>query len=252
MSQQAIDSLLKEERRFDPPHRFAEKAHIGLREEYDKLYRESLESPDAFWRREARDLVFRKKWSTTFEWELPHARWFADAQLNITESCLDRHLTGLRKNKAAIIWEGEPGDQRTVTYAQLHRETEGLARALRKLGVQKGDRVAIYMGMVPEIAVAMLACARVGAVHTVVFGGFAPDALRERIADSAAKLVITQDAGWRRGQVLPLKEVVDKAIKDDSSVQKVIVLRRLGEKSGAQMKSGRDHYWDEIVEQSAD
>jgi acetyl-CoA synthetase len=257
MNQQALDSLLKEDRRFEPPHRFAEKAHIGLREEYDKLYRESLEQPDTFWRREARDLVFRKKWTQTMSWELPHARWFADAELNITESCLDRHLVGsnyggLRKNKAAIIWEGEPGEQRTVTYAQLHRATEGLARALRKLGIKKGDRVAIYMGMVPETAVAMLACARVGAVHTVVFGGFAPDALKDRINDCAAKLVITQDAGWRRGQVLPLKAVVDKALADTKTVEHVIVLRRLGPESGAVLEKGRDHDWDELVKSSAE
>jgi acetyl-CoA synthetase len=252
MTHDAIDTLLEENRRFDPPTKFSEKAHVGLMEEYEKLYRESLDSPDTFWKREAKDLVFRKPWKQTFEWELPHARWFVGAELNITESCLDRHLSGARKNKAAIIWEGEEGDVRTLTYAQLHRETERLARGLRKLGVGKGDRVAIYMGMVPEAAIAMLACARVGAIHTVVFGGFAPDALRDRIADCEAKLVITQDAGLRRGKLLALKEVVDKALesKETHSVAHTIVYRRIGEAADVTMKAGRDLWWHELVEEA--
>src|SRR6185437_12289562 len=172
MSDDAIASLLKETRRFDPPAGFTARARIASREVYDRLYRESVESPDSFWARETRDLVFRTPWTKTLTWELPHARWFEGATLNLTESCLDRHLATPTRNKAAIVWEGELGETRTLTYAQLWRETVLLADALRAHGVGKGDRVAIYMGMVPEVAVAMLACARLGAVHTVVFGGF--------------------------------------------------------------------------------
>jgi acetyl-CoA synthetase len=251
MSDDAIQSLLKETRRFEPPAEFARRARIGSREAYDRLYRESLDQPDAFWRRETKDLVFRTTWTETLAWELPHAKWFLGATLNLTESCLDRHLGTPTQNKAAIVWEGELGASRTLTYAQLHRETVLLADALRKHGVSKGDRVAIYMGMVPEVAVAMLACARLGAVHTVVFGGFAADALRDRIQDCQAKVVITQDGGYRRGHVLPLKDTVDKALAQpqSASVQKTIVYQHLGhERCPVHMKEGRDLWWHEIVE----
>jgi acetyl-CoA synthetase len=251
--QDAIDSLLKESRRFEPPAAFAAQARIGSREAYDRLYRESIDDPDGFWRRETADLVFRTPWTKALTWELPHAKWFDGATLNITESCLDRHLTTPRRNKAALIWEGEYGETRTITYAQLYRETVRLADALRAQGVAKGDRVAIYMGMVPEVIVAMLACARIGAVHTVVFGGFSADALRDRIQDSQAKLVITQDGGYRRGQVLALKETVDRAVAQPQakSAEKVIVYRHLGaERCPVQMTEGRDLWWHEIVEES--
>lgn len=226
----SLSSLLKENRRFSPPTGFAERAHVGLREEYEALYRESLDSPEAFWRRETRDLVFRRGFTTALEWTLPHARWFVEAELNVSESCLDRHVSGGRKNKAALIWEAETGEVVTLTYAQLLREVEALSRALRSLGVTAGDRVAIYMGMHPRAVVAMLACARVGAVHTVVFGGFAPEALRDRIADCGAKVVLTQDGALRRGKVVPLKQMVDEALASPmtSSVEHVVVLRRLG------------------------
>jgi acetyl-CoA synthetase len=251
--QDAITSLLKETRRFEPPAEFARRARVSSREGYDKLYRESVEDPDAFWRREAKDLVFRSPWTTALEWNLPHAKWFVGATLNITESCLDRHLATATRNKAALIWEGEFGATRTLTYAQLHRETVLLADALRKHGVEKGDRVAIYMGMVPEVVVAMLACARLGAVHTVVFGGFAADALRDRIQDSQAKVVITQDGGYRRGQVLALKETVDKAVAQPQakSVSKVIVFEHLGhERCPVHMTEGRDLWWHKILGES--
>jgi acetyl-CoA synthetase len=253
MSHEAIASLLKETRRFEPPAAFAERARIGSRAEYDRLYRESVEHPDTFWARETRDLVFRTPWTTTLEWDLPHARWFQGATLNITESCLDRHLSTSVRNKAAIIWEGELGETRTLTYAQLWRETVLFADALRAQGVSKGDRVVIYMGMVPEVAVAMLACARLGAVHTVIFGGFAADAIRDRIHDSQAKVVITQDGGMRRGQVLALKEAVDRALEQPqaASVEKVIVREHLGRaRAGVHMKEGRDLWWHEIVGES--
>ncbi|KYF96605.1 acetyl-coenzyme A synthetase [Sorangium cellulosum] len=254
MSQDAITSLLKETRRFEPPAEFSRRARVGAREAYEALYRESIEQPDAFWRREAGDLVFRTPWTTTSDWSLPHAKWFVGATLNVTESCLDRHLTTATKNKAAIIWEGEHGATRTLTYAQLHRETLLLANALKKLGIEKGDRVAIYMGMVPEVAVAMLACARLGAVHTVVFGGFAADALRDRIHDSQAKLVITQDGAYRRGQVVPLKATVDKALAqpEAKSATRVIVYQHLGsERCEVQMTEGRDVFWHDLLAQAA-
>ncbi len=234
----------------EPPADFAKSARIPSREAYDALYKESIESPETFWRRETADLVLRTPWTTTLEWKLPHAKWFQGATLNITESCLDRHLGTATRNKAAIVWEGEYGATKTLTYAQLHRETVLLADALRKQGVEKGDRVAICMGMVPEVAVAMLACARLGAVHTVIFGGFAADAIRDRIADSQAKVVITQDGGYRRGSVLPLKAAVDKALAQPqaASVQKTIVLQHLGaERCPVTMQEGRDLWWHEVL-----
>ncbi|WP_441290611.1 acetate--CoA ligase [Sorangium sp. KYC3313] len=250
MSQDAITSLLKETRRFEPPAEFARRARVGAQATYEALYRESIEQPDAFWRRETSDLVFRTPWTTTSDWSLPHAKWFLGATLNVTESCLDRHLTTATKNKAAIIWEGEHGATRTLTYAQLHRETLLLADALKRLGIEKGDRVAIYMGMVPEVAVAMLACARLGAVHTVVFGGFAADALRDRIHDSQAKLVITQDGAYRRGQVVPLKATVDKALAqpEAKSATRVVVYQHIGkERCEVQMTEGRDVFWHDLL-----
>jgi acetyl-CoA synthetase len=253
MSHDAISSLLKEDRRFEPAAEFSLVARIGSREKYDELYRESVESPDTFWARETEDLVFHSRWEKTLEWELPHAKWFLGAKLNVSESCLDRHLGTPRRNKAAIIWEGELGETRTLTYAQLWRDTVRLADALRKHGVEKGDRVAIYMGMVPEVAVAMLACARLGAVHTVIFGGFAADAIRDRIHDSQAKVVITQDGGYRRGHVLALKETVDRALEQPqaASVQKVVVYQHLGHgRVPVHMKEGRDLWWHEIVDES--
>jgi acetyl-CoA synthetase len=250
MSQDAITSLLKENRRFEPPAEFARRARIGSREAYDRLHRESLEDPGAFWARETKDLVLRTPWTETLAWELPHAKWFAGATLNITESCLDRHLGTTTRNKAAILWEGELGETRTLTYAELHRQTVLLADALLSHGIGKGDRVAIYMGMVPEVAIAMLACARIGAVHTVVFGGFAAEALKDRIHDCQAKAVITQDGGHRRGAVLALKETVDRALDLPAcaSVEKVFVYEHLGHaRLPVHMKEGRDLWWHEVV-----
>ncbi|MBM4356562.1 MAG: acetate--CoA ligase [Deltaproteobacteria bacterium] len=254
----ALVTLLKEERRFAPPTAFSERAHVSLREEYDKLYRESLEEPDAFWRRETQDLVFHERWTKVLDWRAPHASWFVGARLNVSESCLDRHVSGSRKNKAALIWEAETGEVVTLTYAQLLREVAALTRGLRSLGVASGDRIAIYMGMHPSSVVAMLACARIGAVHTVVFGGFAPEALRDRIADSGAKVVLTQDGAFRRGKVVPLKRMVDEALAGEgtSSVEHVVVLRRLRDSShpdaAVTMLPGRDHDWAELCAASSD
>ena len=249
----AISSHLKESRRFAPPAAFAAEALVGSREAYDALYRESLEQPDAFWRRESSALVWRTPWTRTLSWELPHARWFEGATLNVSESCTDRHLSGATRNKAAIIWEGEHGEVRTLTYAQLHREVVRCAGALADLGVTKGDRVAIYMGMVPEVAVAMLACARLGATHSVVFGGFAAEALRDRIQDSGAKVLVTQDAGWRRGHLVHLKETADRAAAQSPTIEKVLVLRHVGQdKAPIGMVEGRDVDWHHALEHASD
>ena len=243
----SIETHAAETRTFEPGAEFVAAARLD-RAKYEELYRESIESPETFWKRETQDLVFRKPWQRLLDWELPHAKWFVGAELNASESCLDRHLGTDTANKPAIIWESEPGETRTLTYAQLHAEVVKLAAVLRGLGVQKGDRVAIYMGMVPEAAVAMLACARVGAPHTVVFGGFAAESLRDRINDCSAKVVLTQDGGLRRGNVVPLKAIVDKALEATPSVEKVLVFRRLSdEQAPIEMKPGRDLDWQQAL-----
>ncbi len=250
---QSISSHLKESRRFEPPKDFAARARIGSRADYDRLYRESIESPETFWKRETSSLVWRKPWTKLLTWELPHSKWFEGATLNITESCLDQHLATEIRTKIAILWEGEtdegkPDNIRKLTYEELHREVVRCAGALARLGVQKGDRVAIYMGMVPEVVVAMLACARLGATHSVVFGGFAADALRDRINDCQAKVVVTQDGGMRRGNLVPLKTTVDQAVAQCPTIQKVLVLRHLGQsKAPITMIDGRDVDWAEAL-----
>jgi len=243
----AIESYSVENRTFAPSAEFVQGARIASREKYDELYKESIESPETFWKRETSELVFRKPWSTLSEWKLPHSKWFIGAQLNASESCLDRHLKTANKDKAAIIWESEPGETVTWTYAELHEKVVAFAAVLRGLGVQKGDRVAIYMGMVPEVVVGMLACARVGAPHTVVFGGFAAESLRDRINDCGAKVVLTQDGALRRGNVVPLKATVDRAVEGTKSVEKVVVLARLGAKAETTLTPGRDIDWYEAV-----
>jgi acetyl-CoA synthetase len=244
----SIESRLKEDRRFVPSKEFSAKAHIQSHAQYTELYRESIEEPESFWRDQTSDLVFRTPWTKYAEWALPKAKFFVGATLNLSESCLDRHLSTDARTRAAIVWEGEPGDVRTLTYFELHREVVRLAATLTDLGVTKGDRVAIYMGMVPETAVAMLACARIGATHSVIFGGFSADALRERIVDCGAKLLLTQDGAWRRGNVVPLKKMADDALEKTPGIEKVLVLRRIGaEKCPSPMKAGRDLWWDEAV-----
>lgn len=188
---QTIGTFSEETRHFEPGDAFRKGARISSLEQYQRLYEESLESPETFWKRETRDLVFRKPWTKMREWELPHAKWFVDATLNATESCLDRHLRTSVKDKPALVWESEPGESTTLTYLELYEKVVAFAAVLRDLGVKKGDRVAIYMGMVPEVVIGMLACARVGAPHSVVFGGFAAASLRDRIDDCGAKVVLT-------------------------------------------------------------
>ncbi|HET7541919.1 MAG TPA: acetate--CoA ligase [Polyangiaceae bacterium] len=243
----AIESYSVENRTFSPSADFVQGARIASREKYDELYKESIESPATFWQRETADLVFRKSWTTLCEWQLPHSKWFVGAELNASESCLDRHLKTANKDKAAIIWESEPGETLKVTYGELYEKVVAFAAVLRGLGVKKGDRVAIYMGMVPEVVVGMLACARIGAPHTVVFGGFAAESLRDRINDCGAKVVLTQDGALRRGNVVPLKATVDRALEGTKSVEKVVVLSRLGEKIDSKLVPGRDLDWHEAV-----
>ncbi len=247
-----IESRLQENRRFPPPAGFANRARLSAHAAYSAMYQQSIEEPDVFWREQTADLVWREPWKTFSEWKLPRARFFVGGKLNITESCLDRHVTTAHRTKAALIWEGEPGEVRTLTYFELHREVVRLAAALADLGVKPGDRVAIYMGMVPETAVAMLACARLGAPHSVVFGGFSSDALRDRINDCGAKVLLTQDGAWRRGNVVPLKKMADVALEQTPTIEKVVVLRRVGhEREPVVMKEGRDLWWDDVLTRPA-
>lgn len=241
----AIESVLNENRVFNPPAEFAANAHIKSFEEYEKLYAEAEADPEAFWAKQAEELHWFKKWDTVLEWNEPFAKWFVGGKINISYNCLDRHLSTWRKNKAAIIWEGEPGEQRTLTYLQLHREVSKFANVLKKLGVQTGDRVALYMPLVPELAISMLACARIGATHTVIFGGFSADAIRDRVNDGQCKVIVTADGGYRRGREIKLKPIVDEAAENTPSVENIVVYKRTG--SEIQMKAGRDHWWHELI-----
>jgi acetyl-CoA synthetase len=242
-----IDTLSSEQEAFEPSAAYRARSRISSRAEYDRLYQESLDAPETFWRREASELVFRTPWSSLLKYDAPFAEWFADARLNVSESCLDRHLETPRKDKPAILWESESGESRRLTYAELHEQVCRFAAVLREVGVGPGDRVAIYMGMVPEAVIAMLACARIGAPHTVVFGGFAAESLRGRIIDCQAKVVLTQDAAPRRGAPIHLKQTVDEALSIQTSVQTVIVLNHLGSASDSAIVEGRDIDWHEAV-----
>jgi len=242
-----IESHLIEKRVVNPPKGFSLKADIPSFEQYQKLYRKSIGKPEEFWSQQATDLlVWRKKWKTVLDWKEPFARWFVGGTLNVSENCLDRHLSGSRRNQAALIWEGEPGDKRTLTYQQLHREVCKFANVLKRNQIKKGDRVIIYMPMCPEAAIAMLACARLGAIHSVVFGGFSAAAIKDRVLDSQAKMIITADGGYRRGAIVPLKSNVDEALKDDENVKKVIVFRRVGNQ--VSIREGRDAWWHREME----
>ena len=240
-----IESTLKEGRVFPPPESFAQAAHVKSLGEYRGLYEASLRDPEGFWAQQAETLRWSRKWDRVLEWNPPFAKWFSGGTLNISENCLDRHVSTWRKNKAAIIWEGEPGETRTLTYQELLREVGRFANVLKALGVHKGDRVGIYMPMIPETAMAMLACARIGATHTVVFGGFSSEAVRDRMNDAEAKVIITADGGYRRGQIVPLKVNVDGALKGAKTVQHVVVVRRTG--APVPFQAGRDHWWHELM-----
>ena len=238
-----IDALLQEDRRFPPPEEFAKRANIrdsGIYEEAEKDF-------EGFWARFAEELHWFKKWDKVLEWDPPFAKWFLGGKINMSYNCLDRHLTTARRNKAALIWEGEPGDWKVYTYWDLHREVCRFANGLKSLGVKKGDRITIYLPMIPELPIAMLACARIGAPHSVVFGGFSAEALRDRINDSEAKVLITADGGFRRGSAVPLKRNADEALLGTPSVENAVVVRRTGT-ADELMQSGRDIWWHELIE----
>jgi acetyl-CoA synthetase len=245
-----FDDLLREDRSFPPPQPFRDRAHV--RDE--QIYADAARDPDGFWAEWAGELEWSRPWDTVLDWQPPHAKWFVGGQLNVAVNCLDRHVRGPRRNKAAIIWEGEPGDRRTLTYFELFREVSTFANVLRSFGIRKGDRVAIYLPLVPELAVAMLACARIGAVHNIVFGGFSAEALRDRINDAEARLLITADGGYRRGQIVPLKRVADEAVAGAPSIENVIVVQRgsgAAHTAGsmpATMEEGRDHWYHQVMQ----
>ena len=241
-----IESLQQEERVFPPPPSFSEHAHVKSMDELERLRAEANADPEGFWGRMAEELYWFRKWDQVLQWEPPHAQWFVGGKINISYNCLDRHLPTWRRNKAALIWEGEPGDTRTLTYQQLHTEVCKFANVLKRAGVQKGDRVALYLPLIPELAISMLACARIGATHSVIFGGFSSAALIDRINDASCKVVVTADGGWRRGNEVKLKAAVDEALKETPSVKACIVVRRTG--APVHMEAGRDYWWHELME----
>jgi acetyl-CoA synthetase len=241
-----LETLLEESRRFEAPERFRETAHVTD----PAIYERAASDPAAFWEAWARELDWFEPWDRVLEWDAPRARWFDGGKLNVAHNCLDRHLVGPRRNKAALVWEGEPGDTRTYTYWDLHREVSRFANVLKGLNVGRGDRVAIYLPMIPEAVIAMLACARIGAIHSVVFGGFSADSLRDRIVDAEARVLITADGGYRRGSVVPLKDTADRALKETPSIEHVVVVRRrlIAQESQVHMQMGRDHWYHELMQ----
>ncbi len=247
-----LDTLLDERRVFPPSEAFREAANCAT----DAIYGDAENDPVAFWARFASELDWYRRWDQVLEWNPPHAKWFVGGQLNASVNCLDRHQGTWRRNKAALLWEGEPGDRRTLTYRELWLEVNRFAAVLRGLGVKRGDRVAIYLPLIPEVVIAMLACARIGAGHSVVFGGFSSESLSDRINDAGAVCLITADGGYRRGQVVPLKRSADEALKTCTTVRHVVVCRRLGGESGgeafAHMTEGRDHWWHRLMDDAPD
>jgi acetyl-CoA synthetase len=242
-----IEALLKEDRSFAPSQDFVAKALINDA----SIYARAAKDPEAFWAGFARELEWIKPFTTVLEWNPPDAKWFADGKLNVSANCLDRHVRTWRRNKAAFIWEGEPGDKRTLTYFDLYRQVCQFANVLKSLGVKKGDRVALYLPLVPELAIAMLACARIGAIHSVVFGGFSAESLRDRINDSKCKVLVTADGGWRRGQIVPLKQMADEALKETPSIEHVIIVQRLhGAPLPIHVKEGRDHWYHRLMQEA--
>jgi acetyl-CoA synthetase len=249
--QENLDALLQENRLFPPSDEFRKQANANDPE----IYERALRDPEKFWATEAERLDWFAPWHTILEWKAPWAKWFLGAKLNIAYNCVDRHAASARRNKAAIIWEGEPGDSRVLTFGMLEREVNRFANVLKSAGVRKGDRVAIYMGMIPELPITMLACAKIGAPHNVVFGGFSAEALRERINDATAKVLVTADGAWRRGTVIPLKATADQALVDTPSIEKVIVVERVAKidaAAKANMKPGRDIWWHEAIANASD
>ena len=239
-----IESLLKEKRVFKPSPEFTRQANWNKKTVRE--HRKAGEKPERFWAKMAKEnLTWFSPWKKALDWKPPYAKWFVGGKLNVSYNCVDRHAETWRKNKAAIIWEGEPGDTRTITYGELHREVQKFANVLKGLGVKKGDRVALYMPMVPELAIAMLACTRIGAPHSIVFGGFSADSLRDRINDAGAKVVVTADGGYRRGAPFALKPMVDEACEGTPTVTSVVTVKRTGEPTN--MKAGRDVWWHDLM-----
>ena len=241
-----LDALLHEDRKFEPSDQFRERAHWSD----PAIYEEANGDLEGFWAEQAKSIDWFRKWDQVLDWKVPDARWFVGGKLNVCYNCVDRHLSTWRKNRAAIIWEGEPGDERVLTYQDLYREVNQCAAVLQRLGIQEGDRIAIYLGMIPELAIAMLACARLGAPHTVVFGGFSPESLSDRINDCQAKLLITADGAWRKGGIVPLKGNADEALKSCSTIENVLVVNRTSQVSEVPMVEGRDLWWHEEMSQS--
>ena len=236
-----LSALLKENRVFKPSKEFKSQAYIK-----DKsIYRKAVKNPQAFWEHQAESLTWFKKWNKILDWKLPFAQWFVGGKINACYNCVDRHINSVIRNKAAIMWEGEPGDNRVLTYWDLYREVNKLANAIQSLGIKKGDRVAIYLPMIPEAVMSMLACARIGAVHTVVFGGFSAEALKDRINDAQAKLLITADGGYRRGTIVQLKQAADAAVQNCPSIKNVLVVQRC--KNEIKMQQGRDHWYHDVM-----
>ena len=245
-----IESVLREQRSFAPPAKFVKHARIHSQAAYDKLYRQSIDQPDQFWRTQAAELTWAKDFSKVLDWSNPpFAKWFVGGKLNVSVNCLDRHIAAGHGDKPAILWEGEPGDSRSLSYAELLREVCRFANVLKGQGIKSGDRVAIYMPMIPEAAVAMLACTRIGAVHTVIFGGFAAEALADRINDAKAVALITADGGWRRGKIVELKTNADAALAKTPCIKTSIVVRRTGQEVA--MQPGRDHWYHELMQNPA-
>jgi acetyl-CoA synthetase len=245
-----IDTLMHEERLFPPSAEFVAKAGIDSMAAYEALWNEAEADPETFWGKLAEELHWFKPYDKVLEWDEPFAKWFVGGQTNVSYNCLDAHLGTERENKTAILWEGEPGDERTFTYKQLHAEVCKFANVLKTLGIRRGDVVSIYMPMVPELAIAMLACTRIGAVHSVIFAGFSAAAIADRNGDASAKLQLTSDAAWRRGKQLPLKETVDEALAKSPTVEKCVVLKRVG--NDVTMQEGRDFWWHELMAEASD
>ena len=243
-----FDALLQEKRTFPPSEAFRRQANVSD----PAIYARARRDLEGFWSEEAKFLEWFEPWTQTLDWNAPWAKWFVGGKLNVAHNCVDRHAASSRRNKAALIWEGEPGDSRVLTFGMLQREVNKFANVLRSLGVRKGDRVAIYMGMVPELAIAMLACAKIGAPHSIVFGGFSAEALRERINDAQAKVLVTGDGAWRRGHIVPLKVSADEALRGTPTIEKVVVVERIGPQANAGMHAGRDFWWHHLMEQASD
>jgi acetyl-CoA synthetase len=247
-SRAEIADLLQEDRTFAPPTRFRLQATVRDEDVYARADRD----PEGFWAGFASELEWFTRWSSVLDWKPPHAKWFVGGTINASVNCVDRHVRGPQRNKAAIIWEGEAGEQRTLTYFDLYRQVSQFANVLKSLGVKRGDRVAIYLPLVPELAIAMLACARIGAVHSVVFGGFSAESLRDRINDARAALLITADGGWRRGQIVPLKHMADEALRDTPSIKNVVIVQRLHAATvPVHVREGRDHWYHRLMQEAS-